>query len=262
MIVEMLGSPGAGKTSLLPAVRDFFISHGLRAYSVVEAARPIAARTQMGRLVSRWLSASLQRPILWQLFYANTRKYQRIFARKYPGLMESVLRFQHQRSISGTDRRHVLRWFIHLTGVVAFMNEYLTSDEVLIIDEGFAHRVVQLFASEMEEPDWRRITEYLNLIPHPDLIVYVSSPGELSMQRVFNRGLWKRFQAKSQDETQRYLENAQAVAQYTAAALVAKDWPLIEVRNSDRSIESAVVELKQALSAWMNGSQKLIPVEV
>lgn len=260
MIVEMLGSPGAGKTSLLPAVRGFFAGQGRRAYSVVEAARPIAARTRPGKFVTHWLPAGLHRPVLWQIFYAYARKYQRTFIRQYPELMESVLSFQNQRPIAEPDRRHVLHWFIHMTGVVAFMSEYLAPNEILILDEGFVHRVVQLFTSENEEPDRRRVADYLGLIPRPDLVVYISSPGDLSVQRVFNRGLWKRFQAKSQAETLRFLANAQAVVQFTAATLSDIGWPLIEVLNSGQSIESSGLELQRALSAWMTSSRELIPV--
>lgn len=259
MIVEMLGSPGAGKTSLLPAAREFFNRQGLRAFTVVEAARPLAARTRLGRLVCRWFPEPLKGFLLWKIFYINSRRYQQIFRRHYPRLVESVLGFQSERPISAYDRRHVLRWFLHLTGAYAFLKTHLKPSEVLIFDEGFVHRVVQLFASENEEPDVRREMDYLDQIPRPDLVIYVYAPAEVTTQRVFTRGIWERFQRKSQAETLRFLSASQTAVQRAAGYLASRNWPLLQIDNHDLEIDSAGRELQAELASWSISAASAVP---
>ncbi len=250
MIVEMLGAPGAGKTSLLPAAREFFNRRGLRAWSVVEAARPAAASTRLGRLAARLLPEPLRGFALWQIFYAGSRRCQRDFRRQYPQLVEGVLRDQRRRPISGYDRRHVLRWFLHLTGVYSFLRANMDSTDVLIIDEGFVHRVVQLFASEKEELQPRRIIAYLDAIPRPDLVIIVSAAPEVSRQRVFDRGLWPRFQRKSRAETLSFLERAQAVVEIAADHLTRAGWSLVRIDNDGQEIHSVGSRLQAELAHW------------
>ncbi len=250
MIVEMFGAPGAGKTSLLPAAREFFARRGLRAYSVVEAARPAAARTRPGKVVSRLLRGRLRRFALWQVYYAFCRRYRREFRRQHPGLVEGVLSDQRSRPITRYDRRHVLRWFLHLTGAYAFLMAYLEPDEVLILDEGFVHRVVQLFASEAEELQPARIYAYLDSIPRPDLLIYVSATAGAARQRVFERGVWERFQRKSQAATLRFLERSQAAVELAAGYLASNGWPLVQVHNDGQTLDNVGVELQAELANW------------
>lgn len=250
MIVEMLGAPGAGKTSLLPAAREYFNRRGMRAYSVVEAARPAAARTGAGRLAARLLPTRLRSFVLWQVYYAYSRRFRRLFRRQCPGLVEEVLSYQRSRPISSYDRRHVLRWFLHLTGAYAFLKNSLKSDEVLIIDEGFVHRVVQLFASEVEELQPHRIYTYLDAIPRPDLLIYVTASAGASRQRVFERGVWERFQRKTEADTLRFLERSQAAVEIAAGYLASSGWPLVQVSNDGRELETVRLELQAELAHW------------
>ena len=53
MIVEFMGLQGSGKTSLLPISIELLKKQGIQARTVVEAARPVAERTLVGKMVSR-----------------------------------------------------------------------------------------------------------------------------------------------------------------------------------------------------------------
>ncbi len=256
MIVEMLGAPGAGKTSLLPAAREFFDRRGLQAYSVVEAARPAAARTGSGRLAARLLPGRLRSFTLWQIYYACSRRYRSEFRRMYPGLVEGVLSYQRKRPISPYDRRHVVRWFLHLTGAYAFLKASLRPEEVLIIDEGFIHRVVQLFASEVEELQPHRIYAYLDAVPRPDLLIYVAASAGASRQRVFERGVWERFQRKTEADTLRFLERSQQAVEMAAGYLASKGWPMVQISNDGRELENVSLELQGVLAHWAAAYQQ------
>jgi len=248
MIVEFIGTPGAGKTTFMPVVRDHFRELHFQAYSVVEAARPFAERTVPGKLVRLLPLGRLQRLLLWKVFYAYCYAYRPIFAKQYPGLVQTVLGFQKWRPISGPDRKHVLHWFLHLTGSYGFLKSQAKTGDMLIIDEGFVHRVVQLFASENEVPDLRDITEYLSLIPKPDLVIFPKASREICEKRVIERGIWGRFQAKKPEETSRFIKNASLVVNFSVKFIREQGWTVVEVDNDMVNKETAELALRQSLS--------------
>jgi len=248
MIIELIGTPGAGKTTLLPVITQSMIERGYQALSVIDAARPYAKKTILGKIVFKLLPSSTHRPILWQIFYLYSFINRRKFYKSHPVLMDSVLEHQRQRPISTNDLKHVLRWFIHLTGYYQFFSQYPMPKDALIFDEGFVHRVVQLFASENEEPDFRLVANYLDLIPKPDLVIFTNAPEEVCKQRVFSRGVWDRFREKDPRDTEKFISNASKIVNFSANYMKEKGWDLIEVKNGDQEISLAQNSLKQSLS--------------
>ena len=248
MIVEFIGTPGAGKTTFMPVVQDHFRDLRFQAYSIVEAARPFAKRTLPGKLVLKLTTGKLQRFLLWQVFYVFSYAYRQRFAKQHPVLMQTVLDFQEKRPISRTDREHVLHWFLHLTGSYEFLKTYAQPGDMLILDEGFVHRVVQLFASENESPDFRKVAEYLMLVPKPDLIIFPKASSEVCEKRVFNRGIWERFQGKEIEETSRYIQNSHKIVNFAVGFLQEKGWTVIEVDNNAQTATASGIALKQSLS--------------
>jgi hypothetical protein len=247
MIVEFISTPGAGKTTLLPVVREHFNRLGYSAATVVEAARPFAGRTELGKTVNRLAPPALQRPLLWQVFYYYSRLHRSRFQAAHPDLTQTVLDFQRRRPISRPDRRHVLHWYEHLTGSYAFLKSHFRPEDVLLLDEGFVHRVVQLFASEREQPTLDRVAEYLGLVPPPDLVIYPCAPREVCEKRVVTRGVWERFQSKSPADLSRFIASSHAAVQFAVDCVTKKGWPLIEVDNGGDRPADAMRELELKL---------------
>ena len=247
MIIEFLGTPGAGKSTLLAVAADCLTERGYCARSVVDAARPVAARTLVGRPIARLAPTRWRRPLLWQLFYAATEAERTRFFIRHPGFMWQVWRYQIGRPLSGSDRHHVLRWFNHQTGVYEFLRRRAVPSEVFLFDEGFIHRVVQLFASEHEEPDARVVQAYVARLPRPDLVIFPTAPLEICLRRVYDRGLWRRFAAKTNDETARFMAAAARTVTIAAAAAREQGWPVIEVDNGGDPAAAAAC-LRRALA--------------
>jgi thymidylate kinase len=248
MIVEFIGTPGAGKTTFMPVVKDFFASRGLHAWSVLEASRPFAQRTKMGSLINSLAPSSLKNPLLWQVFYQSSRMHRTAFRNENRDLLDSVLRFQSTRPISQTDLQHVLRWFINLSGQYHFLREHAAADDVLIFDEGFVHRVVQLFASEIETPDKARIQAYLDLIPLPDLILIPQASLETCIERIHRRGIWDRFKDRGEEVVFRFMTNAFTVVNLAVDYLQTKNRPIIQIINEDQPPSKTSLQLHQKLS--------------
>ena len=248
MIIEFIGAPGSGKTTLVPVLRDYLNENGYHAYPVLEAARPFAQKTIPGKIAGTFFPGRLRRAALWQIFYLYSYRQRSVFAKNNRDLMDVVLPYQFNRPLSKRDRDHVLHWFIHLTGYYQFFTNIVDDEEALIFDEGFVHRVVQLFASENESLNFDAVTEYLDRIPQPDMVIFVSAPKNVCQQRVHSRGLWDRFQEKDPLDTQKYLSNSWEIVNFSVDCLRQRKWNLIEVQNDTDDLHIAQKRFKQLLS--------------
>jgi thymidylate kinase len=252
MIIEFIGTPGAGKTTLLPAVATFLQEQGITARTVVEAARPTAQRTPLGKVVSH-LPQRWQRPLLWQIFYHLSTGYRLHFCMAHPHLIRQVLSSQWQRRARLEARHHALHWFFHLIGYYDLLNAYAQPNEALLLDEGFVHRVVQMNASDTEEPEPQRIIRYVELVPRPDVVIAVHAPWQLCLERIYRRGLWERFRTRSRDEVARYVYHAHCVVNVAVDHMRDRGWPLIEIDNG-REDAPPQEEIRRKLAAIMAGS--------
>jgi hypothetical protein len=254
MLIEFISTPGAGKTTLQSAVAAYLNAQGFHAFSVVDAARPLAGRTIVGRAINRLAPPAWRRPLLWQAFYHLSGANRIRFYAQHAELMRLVWRFQGQRPISNDDRRHVLHWFNHQTGVYEFVRHHAGPKDAVIFDEGFIHRVVQLFASENEMPEPAAVSAYIDLIPRPDLVIHPTAPREVCERRVYARGLWDRFQAKSPDETARFFISAERAVNLAVDAIQQRQWPVFDVDNSSDNPNVARAELWRTLSELIPGA--------
>jgi hypothetical protein len=189
----------------------------------------------------------LKRFALWKIFYAFNYAYRWEFYRQNPILMKTVLAFQKQRPISKEDRAHVLRWFHHHAGSYQFFKTYKKREEVMIFDEGFVHRVVQLFASANETPHPLDVKKYIDLIPRPELVIVPIASSEVCERRVYERGLWERFKMREPAETSRYINNAHSVVSYAVEFIKEKGWTVIEVNNDLVELRKSTSGLRQSL---------------
>ncbi|HSL45274.1 MAG TPA: phosphotransferase [Anaerolineales bacterium] len=248
LIVEFFGTPGAGKTTLMKAAREIFEKEGLRAYSVVEAARPFARRTLLGKIVNRFAPARLRNPLLWQVFYFTSLAYRLEFQREHRQLIEYVSESQKHRPAEAAIReRRTLHWFNQLVGRYAFLKAYAQPGEVLIFDDGYVHRTVHLHASIVETPDPARVRTYLDLIPQPDLVIIPCVPVEICEERILQRGIWEYFRDKSREELRQYLISSHRAVTEATDHIKKKEWNVIEVDNSTGSPDGARQELQKKM---------------
>ena len=111
------------------------------------------------------------------------------------------------------------------------------------------HRVVQLFASDAETLDPGRIRSYLDLIPVPDLIIQPQAALETCLERVYRRGIWKRFRERDEMTVRRFMQNAHAAVGIAVEHICARGWPFLQVVNENRPAAEAANQLKTKLSS-------------
>lgn len=242
-VVELAGAPGAGKTSLLPTVVDACDAAGLRPYTVAEAARPFARRTMLGRLAAVLPSATGRR-LLWAVFYWASMAAGLRLAWRHPTLVLHVVRSQRGRPPDAdAGRRRVVYWFFRMAGAHLFLRRHGRAGEVLILDEGYVHRTVQLYSSAVERPDPARIMAYVTALPCTDLVVVVRAPVELCQERVRQRGVWRRLGHRTPAEIDRFVANAHESVTLATAVVRAAGRPVLEIDNAG-SLADAEVTVK------------------
>jgi Ser/Thr protein kinase RdoA (MazF antagonist) len=254
-VIELAGAPGAGKTTLLPAVADACDAVGLRPYTVTEAARPFARRTALGRFADV-LPFTSGRRLLWAIFYWASMLGGLRLAWRHPRLVLDVVRSQRGRPADAdAGRRRVVYWFFRMAGAHLFLRRHGRAGEVLILDEGYVHRTVQLHSSAVERPDPARIQAYVAALPRTDLVVVVRAPVDACQDRVRHRGVWRRLGHRSPAEIDRFVANAHEAVTLATAAVRATGRPVLEVDNAG-CLADTEVTLKAAVREVLGSGRR------
>jgi len=210
-VVEFLGVPGSGKTTLAAAL----VAARADAHSLEDSVRIAIARTGSDRVTR--LAARLTRRSSGRLFSAAyARSSDRLsalvrFATLHPEALQSVLAAQSARADRDRDPDVVLGWVINLMARYQLATEPGISGW-LVIDEGFAQRALALFAAGWSTDDEPELLAYLESVPRPDVLVLVDLPAEVAVGRLGGRG-WSERLTQADDRTRRgFLDAAGVVA--------------------------------------------------
>jgi hypothetical protein len=234
VVVELVGAPGAGKTTFLPAALDACRTAGLRPYTIVGAGRAFAARTLAGRAANAVLPARLRDKALWAIFLGCRSIWAAAFAARRPQLAWYVLALAQDRPAAARAReRRVLHWYVRLVGAYGFLTSRAREGEALVLDEGFIHRTVQLHSSTVEIPEAATIDAYVDLVPRPELLVHVRAPIDVCERRVRSRGVWDRFRSEDPSDLTRFVANAHRATTLIATAAEARGWRVVEIDNGE-----------------------------
>jgi hypothetical protein len=229
MIVEFVGTPGSGKTTLATALLALLEERQVAAANVVGAARRHVRRTPAGALLARGVPSSFRDPILWQAFYGLGVAHAVGFALEHPKLVRDAVRSQLRRGLPFRTRIHVLYWFVHLCGRYRFLRATSSEHEVLVLDDGFMQRAVHLFASPFDQPDTTRIQAYVDLIPRPDLLVVAVAEWRECERRVRERGIWRHARHLSDAQLSLYFERAEQVVEVATRRAHERGWSVTEI---------------------------------
>jgi Ser/Thr protein kinase RdoA (MazF antagonist) len=248
LVVEFLGTPGAGKTTLMAEARAMLQEQGYSTYAVVDAARPFAQRTFWGSVVNRLSPMRYRNPLLWQVFYYLSGGYRYKFSSKHRQLKQYVTTSQEHRPVEAAVReRRVLYWFNRLMGSYEFLMAHARDGEALVFDDGFVHRAVHLHASVVETPDLANVRAYVDMIPQPDIVIVPRVPLDLCELRIVKRGVWEYLRNKSLEDLRKFLINAEVVMNATVDHIKAKGWQVVEVDNGGDDTAAAIQELERKL---------------
>jgi Ser/Thr protein kinase RdoA (MazF antagonist) len=244
-VVELAGTPGAGKTTVADALVRELRARGVPASTILEAARVHALRTPLGQVVAHVPTARGQRLLLWYVFYLASAACGLRFAVRHPSLVRHVARARRARRAAGDSvgRTHAGFWYAQLCGRVAFLRATARPGEVLVVDDGFLHRAVHLHASTRALPDRRAVREYVSLVPAPDLVVQLAVPDASCRSRVVRRGVWTHARHLDDAQLTTYLESARRVTDIAIDRAREAGWCALMVGNHGRAVADVAREL-------------------
>ncbi len=261
IVVEFVGTPGAGKTTFANELVGLLRREGVEAATLIGAARRHAARTATGRVFTRLIPRALQRPFLWQVFYFYSVANVFGFAYDNPSLALGVLRSQLRRPISAMRKGHNLFWFFQLAGRYRFLTSTSHSPEVLVIDDGYLHRSVQLNASHVEESQTASVATYVSLLPRPNLVVHVVAHREICERRIHTRGVWSHSRSLSQRDLYRYVEKAEEVVVQAVGRARELGWTVVEILNEGHELDGARAALRGVTELLIAAAMSMEPLE-
>ena len=186
--IELLGLPGSGKTTLAKDIvkilrakrRDVFTR-----WDAKDAVMRKMIRKQSGwpwRFISCGAYFAAY-PILHLLWGRYRYLFALRFIGNYPQLVQQVIEAAVRSAPPESDREQahqvvsperLLSWFFDVACVYQAAQEFLATDDVLLIEEGLCQQAFYLLCTfRKPDVDDRKLKRYLQLIPKPDVLIAV-----------------------------------------------------------------------------------------
>lgn len=223
MIVEFIGSTGAGKTSLISKIH-----HKLAQTTVVTTSFGlVAAPLGLSGVTHPTAQNLIQELVAFPFFISSLNRYRKFLA-------HTIRTFSHNTKFS-IHTINNLRSLERKIGLYEITQRY-NRDRIILVDEGpilAAHMFVFAGAAVTSS----EIATFATLLPLPDLIVYIKTPIEVLVRRALKRlDPPREMGGRDPAMTEKYVRSATSVFDQLMAAERIRSRLLI-VENPDLTAE-------------------------
>jgi deoxyadenosine/deoxycytidine kinase len=265
-VIEFFGMPGSGKSTILRFVRNALKRRLSNVLDEDEAFYYSFASSQKSHLVSTILNILTTTRISYKVLrlYLNrfvvgpdkakalTASASENFIKQRPDLYNLILRQIDDNYQYNGYRKLLKLWFVDLIAKYQIFEDYLPSRTILIADEWFIHEALCCFVPGKDLSANRGLTQYINLVPKSDVIIYVEAELPQCLSRINARRNGHIFINNLHGpEKIKYLENNQKTAEYINYQL--KDVIKIENKSTVENLISTVNEnverIREAISS-------------
>ena len=213
MRVEFLGLPGVGKTTLRKDLLERLSNGGGVKYlssdeAFLQVARKYADNVFrkplniLPHFLARKFADKLQNRTLMQ-FEAQNR-----FLASSGKALEAFLRSDAFSNMSLNDRRLVIGSFLETGSLVTCIEGHLERESMVFFEEGLVQKSI-MFVDHANDSsiDKDNVYAYLENIPLPDLVVYITADLETCKHRMISRpdGLTQRLKTADDEKIGRFL---------------------------------------------------------
>jgi predicted kinase len=223
VLIEFIGLPGSGKSTLIDAVADQLRKERLRCNTLRMVARDLM---EDSRTHVRFLQRRAERVSLYGCF---------AFAHDNPALFDALLQ----------STRHDLArtlWNMDMLAHIHFVSKQPLDDTLIFMDEGFLHRGVSAFS---DRPDRAAFQHYLSCLSHEFLTVHVATPFDVALNRATNRSKAAPFLGRTtlHDEGMANLQEFNALVQIACTTRQKAGKPVLTI---DGTLPPALAALQLA----------------
>ncbi len=219
-VVEFLGPPGAGKSTLRREVIASVEEAGQSAVDLPTATLAAIRRHGADRITRAVaIFARSSSSAAWRLAYARSADRFAAMTRflaANPEVMEVVLAAQRQRQERDLHQVRVLSWIVNLMAATQLVGETAGRSDWLIIDEGFCQRAIALFGVGFDREDEPWLRFYVAAIPLPEILVVIEAPPSVCEARLDELGWSERVTGMSRAERRQFLDTAVRLVQLVA----------------------------------------------
>lgn len=238
MWIEFLGGVGSGKSSLAAALKEQFRVAEYPVSAPWEALDLHLARSLPAAILSGRTGYAARRAVLagWQ-----TR-----FSFRHPRLVWQAWKAsQELQHLPDWHRKIILSLFLEVAGWYEGVSHGVPPNHMVLVDEGLAHRSINLFAWQTGDLDTKRIQAYVENLPATPLTILVSAPLQVCLERAHRRGLPIRLRGKDPQTVQRFIESSHAVASLAGEVLISRGRSVISIDNSSGLKQAITVLCRQ-----------------
>ncbi|HET6597164.1 MAG TPA: hypothetical protein VFG81_16175 [Anaerolineales bacterium] len=178
--------------------------------------------------------------------------YQARFSLKHPKLVwQAWDASQKLCNLPSWHRKLIFNLFFEVAGLYEAMSDNVLPKRLIVVDEGLAHRSINLFAWQNTELDTRKIEGYIKYLPEVPLTILVCAPVQVCLERAYQRGLPIRLRGKDPETIRRFVENSHTIATLAASTLTAHGRLVIQIENNSGLEHSLAAVGKQITETSM-----------
>lgn len=253
-----MGIPGSGKSTVRSLLLESLNRQKIPCLSMEQALLSSLKANVDGILFKcllRMLPANMALKYAPLVFTRSALRYaaQNAFLSTHGKSVSTVLSSDYFLQAAPSERETVLSRFLLTASQYQLIREHAAEYSPVLFDEGFLQKSASLFVSPGEKtlPDTAFLSSYLDIIPRPDIVLYLQTDVKTCMERIIARpkGMPERLVGRNRQEIQSYLEANDSFIQSIAELANTKDYYVGVIENNG-SPEEVVSRLQRVIQGY------------
>jgi len=239
-LIELTGIPGSGKSTILPLIKQYFTKLGIETYDKLDVIVNCKEFPFNGLLFQKFFNLFPQKTK--KNFYGLLNRIlnlREIYSTEYilnnTTLHNFIIENINNCPVSSSHKYLMFRWWISLISIYQMGINYLPNKNILILEEGFFHKIINFYVFQFDKLNYRDIELYIEKIPAPNHLFYIEADKNLCLKRLNNRKLPKILQNASEKMIVEYLDRSERVIQYALDLINARGTAVTNIQNSSES---------------------------